>query len=63
MLTLFQQIEDIPIKSKEAHATVTFKNPLPVSLKNGKFIIAGSSLLKTLEIKVGYVIWIIKFNV
>lgn len=44
---------DKPIRGQEIRAYLKFTNPLPVALKNGKFLIAGSSLPKTLEIKVG----------
>ncbi|XP_022183188.1 annulin-like [Myzus persicae] len=48
-------MHDKPAMSREVRATVKFRNPLPLSLKDGKFFIAGSSLPKTLEIKVGKV--------
>jgi len=46
-------MHDKPAISREVRATVKFRNPLPLSLKDGKFFIAGSALPKTLEIKVG----------
>lgn len=49
------EMHDKPAMSREVRATVKFRNPLPLSLKDGKFFIAGSSLPKTLEIKVGKV--------
>lgn len=42
-----------PTMSREIKVNVKFRNPLPVALKDGKFLIAGSSLPKTLELKVG----------
>lgn len=41
-----------PQKGREVEVTVKFKNPLPLPIKDGKFLITGSSIPKTIQIKV-----------
>lgn len=49
-------MHDKPQKGREVEVTAKLKNPLPLSIKDGKFLITGSSIPKTLQIKVGWVV-------
>lgn len=45
-----------PTQNQEILAEVMLENPLPVSLKKGKFLIQGPGLEKQLELKIGYTV-------
>lgn len=45
------EVKGVPIVGEELNATARFKNPLPIPLKKGKFLIEGPGLEEQLKLK------------
>lgn len=51
LLCAFLQLETNPVVGEVLEAVAKFKNPLPIPLKKGKFVIEGPGLKEQLKLK------------